>query len=159
MFLLHPPNNFKIHIGLIALKCDLHLLGASLLNLTPYGHHLLSDYFDEVRKESEAQAKDEVGLFPRISPFNSSSQLNSKHLGGRALLFYHLFISSLSGDFFTYADHYWSSMKSFLCVQKQFFKKHIERDVKDDIPQKITHFCFRQATLQVGHSGRTWTVY
>jgi len=42
----------------------------------------LSDYFDEVRKESEAQTKDEVGLFP-----------------------------SLSGDFFTYADrddHYWS---------------------------------------------------
>merc|ERR1719495_2832792 len=42
----------------------------------------LSDYFDEVRKESAAQTKDEVGLFP-----------------------------SVSGDFFTYADrddHYWS---------------------------------------------------
>ena len=42
----------------------------------------LSDYFNQVRKTSEAMTGDEVGLFP-----------------------------SLSGDFFTYADrddHYWS---------------------------------------------------
>jgi len=42
----------------------------------------LSDYFNQVRKESEAKTGDELGLFP-----------------------------SLSGDFFTYADrddHYWS---------------------------------------------------